>query len=110
MKIAMPTAEGRLCPHFGHAQAFAIVTVENGTIAGAQMLEPPPHEPGALPRWLSQLGVSVIIAGGMGRRAQGFFGQFGIEVVVGAPAQEPLEVARAYLDGALRTGENLCDH
>jgi ATP-binding protein involved in chromosome partitioning len=110
MKIAMPTAEGKLCLHFGQAQSFAVVTVENGEIQGSEMLEPPAHEPGALPRWLKQLGVGVIIAGGMGRRAQGFFAQFGIEVVVGAQADEPLKVVRAYLDGTLKTGGNICDH
>lgn len=110
MKIAMPTAEGKLCLHFGHAQKFAIVTVENGEIRGSEMLEPPGYEPGALPRWLREQGVDVIIAGGMGQRAQGFFGQFGIEVVIGAQPGEPQKIARAYLDGALQTEQNICDH
>ena len=110
MKIAMPTVDGKLCLHFGHCQKFAIVGVENGQITGTEMLEPPAHEPGVLPRWLHEQGVDVIIAGGMGQRAQGFFGQFGIEVVVGAQPDEPQKIVRAYLDGALATGDNVCDH
>jgi len=110
MKIAIPTANGRLCPHFGHCETFAIATVEGGAVKSIEMLAPPPHEPGALPRWLRDQGVSVVIAGGMGQRAQAFFGQFGIEVVVGAPADEPARIVRAYLDSALATGDNLCDH
>ncbi|MFW6162882.1 MAG: iron-sulfur cluster carrier protein MrpORP [Planctomycetota bacterium] len=110
MKIALPTAQGKLCLHFGHCQQFAIVTVSNGAIQGTEMLDPPAHEPGALPRWLDEQGVDVIIAGGMGRRAQSFFNQFGIEVVIGAQPDEPQKIVRAYLDGALRTGQNICDH
>ncbi|NQT50762.1 P-loop NTPase [bacterium] len=110
MKIAIPTVDGRLCPHFGHCQSFAIVTVNDGTIEGTQMLEPPPHEPGVLPRWLSEQGANVIIAGGMGNRAQALFQQFDIEVVVGAPPEEPETVVQAWLDGTLEAGTNLCDH
>ena len=110
MRIAIPTAEGRLCLHFGHCQEFAVVTVENGEIRGTEMLPPPAHEPGALPRWLHGLGVDVIIASGMGQRAQGFFSQFGIAVVVGAQPEEPQKIVRAYLDGALQTSDNICDH
>jgi len=110
MKIAIPTANGRLCPHFGHCETFAIVTVENGAVKSSEAMAPPPHEPGVLPRWLHEQGVTVIIAGGMGQRAQAFFAQFGIEVVVGAQADEPARIVRAYLDGALATGDNVCDH
>ena len=110
MKIAIPTAEGRLAAHFGHCQQFAIVTVTDGAIEGTERLEPPPHEPGVLPRWLHEQGADLIIAGGMGQRAQALFQQFGIEVVVGAASEEPEAVVRAHLDGTLESGANLCDH
>jgi len=110
MKIAIPTANGKLCPHFGHCETFAIVTVEDGQIQGTEALEPPPHEPGVLPHWLHEQGVNVIVAGGMGQRAQAFFTQFGIQVVVGAPSDEPVRVVQAYLNGSLVSGDNLCDH
>jgi predicted Fe-Mo cluster-binding NifX family protein len=110
MKIAMPLAEGQLCAHFGHCQQFGIATVEDGSIAGWEMLAPPAHEPGALPRWLRERGVDVVLAGGMGRRAQGFFQQFGIEVVVGVEPGPPQSIVEAYLDGSLEAGANVCDH
>jgi len=59
MKIAIPTAQGRLCAHFGHCEQFTIVTVGNGAIKGSKALVPPAHEPGALPRWLHQQGVAA---------------------------------------------------
>ena len=110
MKIAVPVAEGRLTPHFGHAAEFVVVHAENEQIKKTEVLEPPPHEPGVLPQWLHELGVGVIIAGGMGQRALGLFGEKGIRVVTGARGLTPEELVRQYLTNILVTGENICDH
>jgi predicted Fe-Mo cluster-binding NifX family protein len=74
------------------------------------MHQAPPHEPGLRPRWLHERGADVIIAGGMGQRAQQLFAQSGMTVVVGAPAETPEQLASAYLSGTLQAGENICDH
>jgi len=75
-----------------------------------QLLTPPRHEPGFLPRWLSGLHVELIIAGGMGQRAQQLFAQNNIDVVVGAPDNEPHQLVLQYLAGQLQCGQNICDH
>jgi Mrp family chromosome partitioning ATPase/predicted Fe-Mo cluster-binding NifX family protein len=112
VKIAIPVAEGKLCMHFGHCQQFAMVEADGqaGQIVSTRYLEPPPHEPGVLPRWLHEQGTDVVVAGGMGQRAQGLFAQAGIRVVVGAPGDEPEQIAAALLNGTLETGRNVCDH
>lgn len=110
MKIAIPVAEGRLTAHFGHAAEFAIVHVENQEIKNKELLTPPPHEPGVLPRWLHEQGVGVIIAGGMGQRALALFGENGIKVIPGAPSLTPEELVHQYLGNTLVTGDNVCDH
>ncbi len=112
LKVAVPVAQGVLCAHFGHCEQFALVTVntDDKTIQETQHLTPPPHEPGVLPKWLAEQGAHLVIAGGMGSRAQSLFTQQGIQVLVGAPAQDPEELVRAYLDGKLTTGANICDH
>ena len=110
MKIAIPTAEGRLCLHFGHCQQFAIVDVADNKIGSVEMLTPPMHEPGVLPKWLGEQGVSVVIAGGMGQRAIQLFQSAGIQVVVGAPCETPEVVVQAFIDGTLEAGSNVCDH
>ena len=46
-------------------------------------MTPPPHEPGLLPRGCTNKGSNVVIAGGMGQRAQQLFAQSGIRVLVG---------------------------
>jgi ATP-binding protein involved in chromosome partitioning len=112
MRIAIPVAEGKLARHFGHCEQFALVDVndESGDISGTQLVQAPEHEPGLLPRWLAKKGVGAIIAGGMGRRAMDLFAESGIVVAVGALDESPQELARQFLAGSLKTGENVCDH
>ncbi len=112
MKIAIPVADGRLCMHFGHCEQFALIEADraSGSMKEPVYLDPPPHEPGVLPRWLHEQGANVIIAGGMGQRAQNLFAENGIDVVVGASSADPQAVAEAYLSGTLNTGDNVCDH
>ena len=112
MKIAIPIANGKLTMHFGHCQSFVFLEA-NEAEKSVQLLEeltPPPHEPGVLPRWLGEQKVDVIIAGGMGQRAQQLFSGQGIQVIVGAPAEEPEALAKAFLNGTLQSGANACDH
>ena len=112
MKIAIPTNNNRLSAHFGHCEKFAIVEadVETKKILGVEHLEPPAHEPGVLPAWLSENGVEIIIAGGMGNRAQQLFTQYKIRVLVGVADGTPEEITTAYLEENLKTGDNVCDH
>jgi predicted Fe-Mo cluster-binding NifX family protein len=110
IKFAIPVAEGKLCSHFGHCDQFALIETEDGKIRDKSMLTPPPHEPGVLPKWLHELGADIIIAGGMGARAQDLFNQNGIKVVTGAPMDPPEALVNQYLADILVTGENICDH
>ncbi|MGA7826485.1 MAG: NifB/NifX family molybdenum-iron cluster-binding protein [Geobacteraceae bacterium] len=111
-KIAIPVCQGVLTMHFGHCETFALIDIDPATktITGTTNVEPPPHEPGLLPGWLAERGVNMVIAGGMGGRAQQLFSQAGIEVIVGAPSAEPGSVVMDYLAGSLVTGANVCDH
>jgi predicted Fe-Mo cluster-binding NifX family protein len=108
--FAIPVAGGKLCAHFGHCEQFAIIDTEKGKIIQTTFHTPPPHEPGILPQWLSKLGAKVIIAGGMGSRAQSFFSQYGINVITGAPMSTPEHLVNQYLSDNLVTGKNVCDH
>ena len=111
MRIAVPIANGQLSMHFGHCEQFALVEVnEDKQIVSTKMLQPPAHAPGVLPAWLSEQGANVIIAGGMGQRAQQLFAQNNMAVVVGASGGSAEDLARAYLEGTLEAGENICDH
>ena len=112
MKIAIPLAEGKLTAHFGHCSSFALVEVDDQTkkIIKREDIPAPPHEPGLLPPWLAERGAKMIIAGGMGQRAQQLFAQQGIQVVVGAPVKIPEKLITDFFAGSLQVGDNLCDH
>ena len=112
MKIAMPLAEGKLTMHFGHCASFALIEIDTNEkkIVKREDLEAPPHEPGLLPKWLAERGANLIIAGGMGQRAQDLFCQNGIAVIIGAPTETPEALVNSYLAGTLKAGENVCDH
>jgi ATP-binding protein involved in chromosome partitioning len=112
MRIAIPITNGKLSLHFGHCAEFALVDIDEQAkqIVHVENLQPPAHEPGALPRWLSEQNADLIIAGGMGQRAQQLFAQNNIKVIVGASGQSAEELASAYLNSTLETGQNICDH
>jgi len=110
IKFAIPVSGGKLCSHFGHCDQFVLIETENQEIKAQSMLTPPPHEPGVLPKWLHELGADVVIAGGMGARAQQLFEQKGIKVITGAPMDFPHALVNQYLSERLITGENICDH
>ncbi len=110
MKFAIPIVNGILTMHFGHAKEFVIIDVEDNEIKNKTSLEPPPHAPGVLPNWLDELGVNVVIAGGMGATAMQMFEEGGIKVITGAPTIEPEKLVQHYLDNTLLTSFNACDH
>ena len=111
MRIAIPLSNDNLSQHFGHCEQFAIIDVDdNKNISETELVTPPAHEPGVLPKWLTGMHVNLIIASGMGRRAQQLFAQNNINVIIGAPANEPQQLVRQYLDDQLQCGQNICEH
>lgn len=111
MIIAVPMVQGSLSLHFGHCESFRLFEIDdNKVITKYEDKTPPPHEPGVLPKWLSDEKAKVIITGGMGMHAQRLFNQYGIEVVIGAPAGDPEDIVKAWLLGTLAVGANPCDH
>ena len=112
MKYAVPVTDGKLSTHFGHCQQFAIFDIDNArkTIQKKELLDSPGHQPGMLPVWLANKGVSVVIAGGMGSRAVDIFRENNIQVIIGAIQTDPEKAVQDYLTGQLATGSNVCDH
>jgi predicted Fe-Mo cluster-binding NifX family protein len=109
-KFAIPIENGLLCSHFGHCQQFAIIEVENNTIVNESFIIPPPHEPGLLPAWLAEKGVTNIIAGGLGQKAIELFLSHRIKVIVGAPQKRASDLVSDYLNNKLVTNANACSH
>jgi predicted Fe-Mo cluster-binding NifX family protein len=100
--VALPVADGKLCAHFGHCQQFAFyeVDMQSRKILGSRQVEPPPHQPGLLPRWLHGGNAQVVIAGGMGFPIQQHAEEAGLDVVL--TGTRPIDDAvAAYIAGTL---------
>ncbi|XPV77324.1 MAG: NifB/NifX family molybdenum-iron cluster-binding protein [Desulfovibrio sp.] len=112
MKIAIPTAQGMLCNHFGHCEIFTIydVDMDAKTILATEEKTPPPHAPGVIPKWVGEQGVNIVLAGGMGHKAIEIFQQNSVDVVTGALPASPEAIITDYLNGCLKTGANACSH
>jgi predicted Fe-Mo cluster-binding NifX family protein len=110
--IAIPSAEGRLHEHFGGCREFTLVQAdpEQRKIVSVRTVIPPPHAPGLFPRWLREQGVSIVIAGGIGRRALANFDHHGIAVRAGMPDAPVEELATAFLNGQLTAVPEGCEH
>jgi len=112
LKIAIPSAGGRVSAHFGRAERFVLLDVdpEGRRIVRMEEKVPPEHEPGVLPRWLEEMGVKVVITGGIGMMARRLLEEAGIRVVAGVPEEEPEKLVMEYLAGKLRDAEGGCSH
>ena len=112
MKIAIPLTNGKISAHFGHCEQFTIIDadVDKKEVKSIELVTPPPHEPGLLPRWLAELSVELVIAGGMGQRAQMLFNENNIDLIVGAADNTPQELVEQYFNNQLESGQNICDH
>lgn len=107
IKIAVASENEMVTEHFGHCVNFNIFETQNDQIIKSESIANPGHKPGFLPNFLNDLGVNVVISGGMGSGAIEIFNEKGIEVVVGASG-EAKAVAAAYLQGALKSTGSVC--
>jgi predicted Fe-Mo cluster-binding NifX family protein len=107
MRVAISTDGDFVSGHFGRCPYFTILDLERGSVTKQEVIENPGHQPGYIPRFLHQKGVTCIVAGGMGMRARGFFAEEGIQTILGVTGkiQDVIEKLR---QGILDGGESLC--
>ncbi|MFA9380784.1 MAG: NifB/NifX family molybdenum-iron cluster-binding protein [Acetanaerobacterium sp.] len=107
MKIAVASDKEMVTQHFGHCESFIVFDTENDRIVAQQKIANPGHKPGYLPNFLNDMGVNVIISGGMGGGAIDIFNEKNIEVIVGAAGTSKNAVEQ-YLKGALKSTGSVC--
>ena len=109
MKLAIATDQGYVSAHFGRCPTYTLVEISDGKVTHREEIDNPGHQPGFLPHYLSERNVGVIIAGGMGPRAQELFAQHNIQTIIGVQGSID-EVLIKFLDNQLEPGEDKCDH
>ena len=93
--------------HFGRCPYFVLVDVEDQDVQDIQVIENPyyeHHQPGMVPGFIHSQGAEVMISGGMGRRAIGFFQQLGIRAATGGSGTARVAL-ESYLNGDLSSAE-----
>jgi predicted Fe-Mo cluster-binding NifX family protein len=112
MRYAVPVTGDTVSSHFGHCEQFALFDIDEQSkkIRQKELIASPGHQPGLLPEWLAEHGVSLVIAVGIGSRAQALFQQNRIGVITGIMESNPEKAVMSYLNGLLATGPNICDH
>jgi predicted Fe-Mo cluster-binding NifX family protein len=109
MRIAISTDNGFVSAHFGRCPSYTIADIEEGKVLSSEEIANPGHSPGFLPRFLSEKGVGVIMAGGMGPRAKSLFAENNIQVITGVQGKVE-EVIERFVCQEIRPGEDLCEH
>ncbi|MFH1771263.1 MAG: NifB/NifX family molybdenum-iron cluster-binding protein [Candidatus Omnitrophota bacterium] len=107
MKVAISTDGDLVSAHFGRCPSFTIVEFENNKVISKHIIDNPGHHPGFLPQFLKEKGVNVIIAGGMGQRAQMLFDENRIKTIMGISGRVD-EIVNQAVAGTLQGGESLC--
>lgn len=107
MRIAISTDGKNVSSHFGRCPSFTLIDIENGNTVKRLELLNPGHSPGYIPQFLKDKGVQIIVCGGMGARAQGFFETFSIETIMGVNGKID-DVIETLEKGMLKGGKSLC--
>ena len=110
MRIAIPTTAGAFCEHFGRADGFFLCDVD-GTSRGVdrpRQVVRPKTVCESIPQWLKDMGVTMVIAGGIGAVAQKHLSDLGIGIVPGQVGRDPATIAQDYLLGKAIDRTNRC--
>ncbi|MFC1554151.1 NifB/NifX family molybdenum-iron cluster-binding protein [candidate division KSB1 bacterium] len=112
IRIAVPLIGQKMSMHFGHSEQFAFFEVnsETNTIEKSEILIPPPHKPGAIPRWIKEQQVNKMICGGMGEKARQILERNNIQLIYSGMSDDPELIVQYYLNGTLPVTEGGCDH
>ncbi len=110
MKIVIPSADEKLCGHFGHCEYFTFVEINPETKEIINIEKKVPEEGISCQSasWIATQGANIILAGGMGGRPMAIFAQNGVKVITGCPELEIETVVNQFLNDSLALGENSC--
>lgn len=110
-RIAVPTRDGLVNPHFGSCKGFTLFDVRDGSIVKEEFFAAPDGAgcKSAAASTLAKAGVRVMLAGGMGEGALRVMASFGITPVRGVSG--PVRAAaEAWAAGHLSDSGEVCSH
>lgn len=108
MKIAVTCSDGVVSGHFGHCEEFQIFETDGSKILHSESFANTSGRGCAVAESLDQMGINVVLAGGMGAGAVNRLLQYGIQAVIGVTG-DAQEAVLSYLRGELQLTGSLCE-
>ena len=97
--------EAPLNMHFGHCPIYTLVEISEGKVQNVSTFNNVPHAEGSCSvsvKHLSNKGINVLLAGGMGRNPLMTLKQSGVNVFYAGECESVGDAVQAYLGGNLR--------
>ena len=97
--------------HFGRCPYFILIDLNDQEVEAVTGIENPywsNHTPGQVPAFIHGQNATVMLTGGMGRRAVNFFQQYDIQPVTGASGTVR-QALQSYLNGELQGAKPCAD-
>jgi predicted Fe-Mo cluster-binding NifX family protein len=111
-RLAIPVDGDKFCDHFGRAREFLIddpaleFPVEERIRRVVRRIKPGKCE--SVPHWLKDMGVTRVLAGGIGSVAIFRLRELGIAVSSGLSGTDPLAILRQWLENPNKTDASPC--
>jgi FKBP-type peptidyl-prolyl cis-trans isomerase 2/predicted Fe-Mo cluster-binding NifX family protein len=109
LKVAVTYDNGNVFQHFGHSEQFKIYDIDNLEVVGSEIIDTNGTGHEALATFLTDLGVTSLICGGIGSGAVDALDASGINVFSGVSGDCD-EAVECFLRGELISEGVNCDH
>ena len=110
MKIALPSRENQVDGHFGHCEYFTVFTINEDKEIISEEIVTPPAGCGCksnIVTTLSEMGVTIMLAGNMGEGAVNVLNNNGIQVLRGCSG-DVKTVTKSWIAGNLNDSNISC--
>jgi predicted Fe-Mo cluster-binding NifX family protein len=113
IKIAIPTTGTIVDNHFGHCERYTIITTDDNRVIVKSEILPSPQGCGcksSIATAFKEMGINVMLAGGIGEGAINVLNRHGINVIKGCSG-DVKTLAESYLkDELIDSGESCTPH
>jgi len=111
-RIAIPVIGEAFCDHFGRATEFLIGDPSMGNPVDERIRKVvrkiKPGRCESVPHWLKDMGVTRVLAGGIGPVAIFRLRELGIDVSSGLRGTDPIAILRDWLENPEKSGASPC--
>jgi predicted Fe-Mo cluster-binding NifX family protein len=106
-KIAIPVANNALSEYFGNCQHYEVFEIIDGHIVNKTTEIPPNKNIEMLPEWIASKEITDVVTYKVDKRIISLFAQKKINLFVGIKLNSPLKIIDNYLNGTLKSDNNI---